>query len=181
MIPASEISIVPAPPAWTDVDHDEPVDFGAHYRTTFIGAETTYGAAKLAFPLVRDALSIGNRLAGSSVKITNVELFKPITDELVARGHKKTDWALRVSWERDGIATGNPAQSGVGESALKVAAAIIGVVTTLLLSWVIAAKFTEKQVTTVADDFWKAFEALLNPGVIVAALAAIALIFRRRS
>jgi len=177
---ATDLALAPAPPAWIEVGQDEPVDFGAHYRTVFIGAESTYAAAKLAFPLVRDALSIGNRLAGSSVKITNVELFKPITDELVARGHKKTDWALRVSWERDGIATGNPAQSGVGETALKVAAAIIGVVTTLLLSWVIAAKFTEKQVTAVADGLGDAIQTLFNPGVIVAALAAIALIFRRR-
>lgn len=170
----------PPAPSWVDVDQDEPLDFGARYRTTFIGAETTYGLAKLAFPLVRDALKIGQRFAQSSVVITNVELFTPITDELVSRGHKKTDWAMRVSWERGTPITGGAAQSGVGESALKVAAAIIGVVTTLVLGWVIVAKFTEKQLTAAADDLKDVTHALLNPGVIIAALAAIALLVHRR-
>jgi len=166
--------------SWVDVNQDEPLDFGAQYRTTFIGAETTYPVVKETFPLVWEALKIGSRFAGSSVVIINVELFTPITDELVARGHKKTDWALRVTWQRDTTLLGGPAQSGVGESALKVAAAIIGVVTTLLLSWVIAAKFTEKQLGTVADDLRDTFQALFNPGVIIAVLAAIALIVHRR-
>lgn len=164
--------------SWQSVPDTHDVEFGWRYRTSVpLGA--------WCFPLVNiggisAALAVGKRLSEDRIKIVKTEIFAPggVPEDWVARGYKKSDWGVRVTWEK--IAGGTPV--------LIYAGAIAGVIAVATLSWVVVAKFTERelvevneqirQTTGALEEFLK--NTLFNPGTIIAALAGLALVLRRR-
>lgn len=155
---------------WADVQDREEAAFGTRYRTNIVGHAW-------AFPMVDPqkltaALKVGAKVAGGRVQIKHVEFYAPggIPTAWVQRGFKKTDWGMAITWEK--VAEGTPVAV--------LAAAIIAVVITLTIAWVVVAKFTEKELVQLGQDTRDTLNTLFNPGLVIAAVVGIALLAKRR-
>lgn len=166
---------------WQDTGTGEKAVAAASYRTSMVCAAWTYPL--IPAPAINAALSIGSLVGGA--RITRVEIFTPgqVPDEWVQRGYKKTDWGVRATWQKASssgtaqLVAGTPEANLLGADDVVI---IAGAIVAVMAAWAIVAKFTEKEVLELADDFNKGLAAVFNPGVIIAALAAIALFLRRR-
>jgi len=186
----------PPAPTWTDTATGEGASPNVRYRTTIVFAGWSFALANPSE--INAAVKIGQLVAGGGVKVQHIEIFPPngVPKDWIERGHKITDWGVRVTWthpagapqptaiDQAAAAMGyhgdRPAQAGV-EGAVWAIAALVA---TGALAWVIVAKWTEKETTHLVDDLAgnlrQTLQEFFNPGVVVAALAAIALFMRRR-
>lgn len=163
---------------WIPVNDTDDAELGVRYRTSVPLAAWTFPIVNISG--VQAALAVGKKIAGDRVRIIRHEIFAPGTapTDWVARGFRPSDWGVRVTWEK----------TGSGTPILVYAGAIAGVIAVATLSWLVVAKFTEKEfrefneeIRTTGDkfkDFLK--DTLFNPGVIISAVVGIALITRRR-
>lgn len=163
--------------SWALVGPNEHAEFGVQYRSSFVFHPYTFasfGQTVLNLkPKRGDLLSLGR------VRVIESEFFAPGTMPADMRGnHKPQSWGVRVTWEK--IADGTPV--------VVYAAAILAVMVAATFLWIIAAKTTEKEIHQLFEDSGglvreikgAAQETLFNPGFIVAAVVALALILKRR-
>ena len=197
----SDIQLYGPPPvstAWQEAAPIEEAHPQVRYRTSIVlGA---WAFALVDPGKIRGALRLGELVGG--VRVKRVEIFAPggVPEDWVARGFKKSDWGVRVTWEKpSGPVAVNPidrAAAGMGYHGQEpatagvetAAAAIVAVIVAATIAWVVIAKWTEKETIRIAGAAAGAARAfgdalqqtVFNPGVIIAALAAIALFLRRR-
>lgn len=164
--------------SWRDVPDTEEAVYGVTYRTSVPLAQWSIA---LAVPAVMNkVLAIGAKIAEGRAEIVKTEIFAPggIPADWVARGYRATDWGVRITWRK--VAGGTPI--------LVYAAAVAIVIGVATLSWVVVAKFTEKEFAEFNEEIRATGDkltdwlknTLFNPGVIVSAVVVIALFLRRR-
>ncbi len=167
---------------WTDAGPELQAEFGVRYRTSI----PCQAWARRLFKAddIRAALKPGKVVAGGRVRIVALDFFEPgkVPAEWVSRGVKRTDWGVRVEWEK----------VSAGTQVIVLAAAIVAVIVAATLAWVVVTKWTEKETIALGDAFAEDFHSVsqdlkdlgtstvFSPGVIIAAVVAVALIFRRR-
>lgn len=154
---------------WVQTSDDEEAQLGTEYRTWYWLPGSTAGLVPAISTALRAAKALGNAFH-ASVHVVAWEIFTPQNSPSYPGIDAPVgSYVVRVRWAKHG-----------GGTPVLVLALIIMAIITAVAGWVIVTKVTEKQFHEVGSGIGSAFDKLLSPGLVIAAMVIVVVLVARR-